>query len=80
MMSIISISQLKTNPARAIEEALDSPVGVQKRNKLKAYLVGKDLFESIVSYIEDYIDKSAIEKTDFSKGRDFEKVAKELGI
>ena len=53
---------------------------IQKRSKTKAYLVGKDLFDKLVSYIEDYIDKQAIEETDFKKGRDFEKVAKELGV
>ncbi|MFV1917471.1 MAG: type II toxin-antitoxin system Phd/YefM family antitoxin [Patescibacteria group bacterium] len=79
-MDVISISQLKTNPAKALEAAMDAPLGVQKRNKLKAYLIGSELFEKLVSYIEDYIDSSAVETTDFSKGRDFEKVAKELGI
>ena len=79
-MTNISISQLKTNPGKAIEAASSTPVGIQKRNKLQAYIVGSDLFEKIVSYIEDYIDRSSVEETDFSKGRDFEKVAKELGI
>lgn len=76
----ISVSELKTNPASAIEQALDIPLPIQKRNKVKAYLVGKDLFEKIVAYIEDYIDRSTIKKTDFSKGRDFEKVVRELGV
>lgn len=30
--------------------------------------------------IEDYFDRRVIQKTDFKKGKDFEKVAKELGI
>ena len=76
----ISISELKTNPARAIDKAEEIPLIIQKRNKIKAYLVGKELFESLVSYIEDHIDKRAVETADFKKGRDFEKVAKELGI
>lgn len=79
-MNTISVSQLKTNPASAINEAEDIPVAIQKRNKTKAYLVGKELFEKIVTYLEDYTDKSVIEKTDFSKGRDFETLAEELGI
>jgi len=79
-MNTISVSELKTNPASAINEAADIPVAIQKRNKTKAYLVGKELFEKIVAYLEDYTDKSVIGKADFSKGRDFEDVAEDLGI
>ena len=79
-MNIISVSELKTNPASAINEASDIPVAIQKRNKIKAYLVGKELFEKIIIYLEDSTDRSVIQKTDFSKGRDFERVAEELGI
>lgn len=79
-MSDISISQLKTHPAKALNEAADYPVAIKKRNEVKAYLIGKDLYEKIVSYIEDYIDRTATERADFGKGKDFEKVAKELGI
>jgi len=39
----------------------------------------KNLFV-ILSLIEDYLDSTIVDKTDFSKGKDFEKVAKELGI
>ena len=76
----ISISQLKTNPAQAVLNAADTPIAIQKRNKTEAYLVGKDLFDAIVSYIEDFIDRKAVEHTDFSKGRDFETVARELDL
>lgn len=76
----VSISQLKTNPSRAIFQADDYPVVVRKRNEVKAYLVGKDLFEKVLAYLEDYIDKKAVRETDFKKGKDFEKVAKELGL
>ena len=79
-MSSISVSELKTNPASAINEAEDSPLAIQKRNKTQAYLIGKELFEKIVAYIEEHADKSVIQKTDFSRGRDFERVAEELGI
>lgn len=79
-MNSVSISQLKTNPAKAIMQSDDYPVAVEKRNKVKAYLIGKDLYEKLIAYIEDYIDKKTIEKTDFSKGKDFESVAKELSI
>lgn len=79
-MTNISISKLKANPAKAIEEAQDVPVAIQKRDKVEAYLVGKVLYEKLVSYIENYIDAAAARGTDFSKGKDFEKVAEELGI
>ncbi len=79
-MDSLSISQLKTHPAKAISQASDYPVAVESRNKVKAYLIGKELYEKIVSFIEDYLDRAAVEKTDFRKGRDFEKVAQELGI
>lgn len=76
----ISISQLKTHPSKAISQAEDYPLVVKARNKIKAYLLGKELFEKIVSFIEDYIDKKAAREVDFRKGRDFEEVAKELNI
>jgi prevent-host-death family protein len=79
-MTQVSISQLKTNPAKVINSSEDAPVEIQKRSRTQAYLVGKDLYESIVSYIEDFIDKKAVEETDFSKGKNFEEVAKDLGI
>lgn len=79
-MDNISVTELKTNPAKAIDMALDYPLPVANRNKVKAYLIGKELYEKIYSLIEDYIDKIAVEKTDFRKGNDFEKVAKELGL
>jgi len=79
-MTNISISNLKANPSKAISQASDFPVAIKKRNKVEAYLLGRELYEKIVSYIEDYIDSSAVGKIDFTKGRDFEKVAEELGI
>ncbi|MEK7633932.1 MAG: prevent-host-death protein [Patescibacteria group bacterium] len=79
-MNTISISQLKINPSKAIGEALYYPLAVENRNKIKGYLLGKDLYEKIVSFIEDSIDRRAVETTDFKKGKDFEKVAKELNI
>ncbi len=77
---IIPISQLKTNPAEAINKAIDYPVAVSKRSKIQAYLIGKNLYDKLLSYIEDYIDKEAIKNTDYKKGRNFDKVAEELGI
>jgi PHD/YefM family antitoxin component YafN of YafNO toxin-antitoxin module len=79
-MNSVSISQLKASPAKVLNQALDYPVALKKRNKTEAYLIGKNLYEKIVSYIEDFIDHQSIKETDFSKGRDFEKVAKNLGV
>ena len=79
-MTNISISNLKANPAKAIDEAEDFPVEILKRNKVVAYLVGKVLFEKLVSLIENNIDKKAVATTNFKKGRNFEDVAKELGL
>jgi len=79
-METVTISQLKSQPSKIIGSALDYPVAVAKRTQIKAYLIGKELYEKIVSLLEDYIDKTIVKKTDFRKGRDFEKVAKQLGI
>jgi antitoxin StbD len=79
-MTSISITDLKTNPSKAVTLASDSPLAVQSRNKTKAYLVGSELFEQMVAYIEDLEDAKAIRETDFSQGKDFELLASELGI
>ncbi|MCG2686160.1 type II toxin-antitoxin system Phd/YefM family antitoxin [Candidatus Parcubacteria bacterium] len=79
-MDRISISQLKMHPSKVIAEALDYPLAVESRNKVKAYLIGKELYENIVCYVEDHLDRTAVQKTDFGEGRDFEQVAKELGL
>ncbi len=79
-MNTISISQLKINPASAIATAIDYPLAVESRNKIEAYLVGKTLFEKIISMIEDKTDTVVVKRTDFSKGKNFENVAGELGI
>lgn len=79
-MNNASISQLKTNPSAVIDQAVDYPVAVENRNTIKAYVIGKNLFEKIVKFIEDYSDIATIRKTDFKKGKDFESVAQELGL
>lgn len=79
-MTTTSISQLKINPSSVITQAADYPVAIENRNKVKAYLIGTSLYEKMVVFIEDYIDVQAVKKADFTKGRDFEKIAKELGI
>ena len=55
-------------------------MAVQNRNKTEAYVVGKGLFEKLERMVEDFIDRKAIEETDFSKGENLEKVMKKLGI
>lgn len=79
-MTTTTISQLKMNPSSVIAQAIDYPVAVENRNKVTAYLVGKQLFEKLTAYLEDRLDAAAVAKTDFTKGKDFEKVAQELGI
>lgn len=79
-MTTISISQLKMNPSAVIAQATDYPVAVENRNEVTAYLVGKQLFERFIAYLEDREDKAAIDKADFSKAKDFERVARNLGI
>lgn len=76
----VSISQLKTNPSGIINQAVEYPVAIQSRNDTKAYLVGKDIYNKLLSIIEDLTDQAAVDNADFSKGKDFEDLAKELGI
>ena len=79
-MTTATISQLKVNPSSVIAQAADYPVAVENRNKVTAYLVGKQLFEKLTAYLEDRLDAAAVAKADFTKAKDFEKVARELGI
>ena len=79
-MTSVSISQLKANPAKVILASEDYPVEIKNRGGVEAYLIGKDLFERLERFIEDFIDKRAIETADFSSAEDFEQVAKKLGI
>jgi len=79
-MNIASISQLKLNPSAVIAQAMDYPVAVENRNKVQAYVIGKSLFETIIAHLEVSIDAKAVQNADFSKGKNFEVVARELGI
>ena len=79
-MNTVSVSQLKSSPAKIISASDDYPIAVKKRNKVEAYLIGKNLYDKLINYVENFIDKKAVEETDFSKGKDFETVAKKLGI
>ena len=75
-MNTTSISQLKVNPSAIISMAADYPVAVENRNKVQAYVIGKLLYEKMIAMLEDKIDRQAIADADFSKGKDFETVAK----
>ena len=79
-MTTISISELKVNPSKAINAAVDYPVSIENRGKQEAYLIGKDLYDKLMLYIENFIDNKTINETNYKKGKDFEKAAKELGI
>ena len=79
-MNNLSISKLKENPAKAIYQASEHPVAIENRNDVQAYLIGKELYEKMVSYIEDHIDDKAVKDADLSKGKPFEEVAKDLGL
>ena len=68
------------NPSAVIAQATDYPVAVENRSTVTAYVVGKRLFEKLTAYLEDKLDASAVAKADFSKGKDFENVAHDLGI
>lgn len=79
-MTTITVSELKINPSAAIRRATDYPVAVENRNEITAYLVGKQLFERFLAYLEDREDRAVVEQADFSKGKDFEDVVRSLGI
>jgi antitoxin StbD len=79
-MDTVAISQLKINPSAVIAKAADYPVAVENRNEVTAYLVGKQLFERFIAYLEDREDRAAVASADFSKAKDFDRVARDLGI
>ena len=71
-MTTVSISQLKINPSAVFSSAEDYPVAVQKRNKTAGYVVGKAMFEKLVEFVEDSIDRKAIEEADYKHGTPLE--------
>lgn len=79
-MTTVSVSTLKINPAKVLEAAQDYPVAVAKRAKIKGYLLGEQLYEKLLSYVEDRADKKAIESANYRRGKNFDKVARELGL
>lgn len=60
--------------------ANDFPILIENRNQKAGYILSTDMYETLVDYIENHIDKKTIESTDFKKGKNFEDVAKSLGL
>ena len=50
----VSISDLKKNPSRIIQEAEGTPVAILNHNKPSAYLVPAEAFEALMEKLEDY--------------------------
>ncbi|GAB4174589.1 MAG: type II toxin-antitoxin system prevent-host-death family antitoxin [Geothermobacteraceae bacterium] len=50
----ISISELKKNPSRVINEAEGAPVAILNHNKPSAYLVPAETFAAVMEKLEDY--------------------------
>lgn len=50
----VSISDLKKNPSRIINEAQGSPVAILNHNRPSAYLIPVEAFEAIMEKLEDY--------------------------
>jgi len=79
-MTQTTISNLKARPASVIADAESFPVAISSHSRITSYILGKELFESLVAYVEDSLDKLAIDTTRGRRGKSFEKVARELGI
>lgn len=79
-MTSISISDFKKNPTNVLVSAEDYPVAVLNRNKTAGYVVGKDMFEKLVDFVEDYVDKKSIEKADYKNTTPLNDLVKELGL
>lgn len=50
----VSISELKKNPSRIINEAEGAPVAILNHNKPSAYLIPAAAFETLMEKFEDY--------------------------
>lgn len=50
----VSISDLKKNPSRIINQSEGSPVAILNHNKPSAYLIPADAFEALMEKFEDY--------------------------
>jgi len=50
----VSISDLKKNPSRIINESEGAPVAILNHNKPSAYIIPADAFEALMEKLEDY--------------------------
>lgn len=50
----VSISDLKKNPSRIINESEGSPVAILNHNRPSAYLIPAEAFETLMEKLEDY--------------------------
>ncbi|BCS52732.1 type II toxin-antitoxin system Phd/YefM family antitoxin [Geobacter sp. SVR] len=50
----VSISDLKKNPSRVINQSEGSPVAILNHNKPSAYLIPAEAFEVLMEKLEDY--------------------------
>lgn len=50
----VSISDLKKNPSRIINESEGAPVAILNHNKPSAYLIPAEAFEALMEKLEDY--------------------------
>ncbi len=50
----VSISDLKKNPSRIINESEGAPVAILNHNKPSAYIIPAEAFEALMEKLEDY--------------------------
>jgi antitoxin StbD len=50
----VSISDLKKNPSRIINEAEGAPVAILNHNRPSAYIIPAEAFEALMEKLEDY--------------------------
>ena len=50
----VSISDLKKNPSRIIQQSEGAPVAILNHNKPSAYLIPADAFEALMERLENY--------------------------
>lgn len=50
----VSISDLKKNPSRIINQSEGAPVAILNHNKPSAYIIPAEAFEALMEKLEDY--------------------------
>jgi len=79
-MTTISISDLKKNPTAALAMAVDFPIAVQNRSKTTGYVLSPQMFEKLVSFVEDCVDNKAADEADYKHGTKLNDFIKELEL